>query len=900
MDKYACKVSVIVPVYNVEEFLHRCVKSLIKQTIDKNKMEVILVNDASPDNSPAICDEYAQTYPFIKVVHHTENQGLSAARNTGIDYATGKYLMFLDSDDWFTPETVEAVTNTFDKFYHQVDAVSYDRVPIDENNQKGKMHFRYDIMTKEDVYDLTVGRNIYIIQTTVNICVKNLFQDTPRFSDDRYFRHEDQEWCVRVVQPKMKIAYCPKAAYMYYKNTDSFTHTVFHSYYLFEKTTAYFENVFNQYEVVPKYFQAMYIHDLIWKIQADILFPYHYENDKWEASIKRLHRLLERTDIDTIAKFPHNDSAYKAFLIRWRGNYNVLYGASFNSLAVSVSDAIKTDDEAQNTKVYYQDNLLQRQVPPLIVVHKLRVNNNRLEFMAFVKSVYYSFDDTSANVFAIENESTKKKLDVFPSVHSYANASLKIANYWAFRYSCDINEVQKIRFVLEEQNTTIQTKLWFMEYSGLNQHFTSIVRKNLKITNANNAELLLSQLSLPEVKDLFKKNTFQFLKHPRLSLLRLNAIRQHGKERIWLYYDWQTVEKDNGYYQFINDFQHDDGIKRYYVVTYKNYKNINALFTKEQKKYLVKFGSRKHKKLFLNAEYIFTAYFGITTTTPFSTVPETMQYYDILDPKIIYLQHGVLHADLYFLNAAERSRAEQIVVSTPFEKENLTKNYNYADAEIITTGMARYDYIDKNRPAKNRILFAPSWRKYLTLEHNFSTWNLQVDRLKSSDYYKNMLKFLEHPQLHKILEEKDYYLDIKLHPIVTEASDLFSIDSDRVVFAPSDVNVSDYKMFITDFSSYAFDFAYLSRAMMYFVPDYEQFKSGMNHYRKLDLPFEDAFGNMSDNPEDAVQEFLRLANQDFQPDEKFYQRMQQFFYPLENCAENLYQYIMNNESKNNN
>ena len=99
-------VSVVVPIYKVEKYLKRCVDSILNQTY--SHLEVILVDDGSPDLCPQICDAYAQQDSRIRVVHK-ENQGLGMARNTGIDHATGDYICFFDSDDYIAPDTI-AVT----------------------------------------------------------------------------------------------------------------------------------------------------------------------------------------------------------------------------------------------------------------------------------------------------------------------------------------------------------------------------------------------------------------------------------------------------------------------------------------------------------------------------------------------------------------------------------------------------------------------------------------------------------------------------------------------------------------------------------------------------------------------------------------------------------------------
>ena len=124
-------ISVIIPVYNVERYLHQCVKSVINQSF--SNIEIILVNDGSTDSSGAICDEYLVLDQRIKVIHQ-KNGGLSAARNSGLANAYGEYVWFVDSDDWIdehacTKLNACATTNNCD-----VIAFSHVRYNEDENN----------------------------------------------------------------------------------------------------------------------------------------------------------------------------------------------------------------------------------------------------------------------------------------------------------------------------------------------------------------------------------------------------------------------------------------------------------------------------------------------------------------------------------------------------------------------------------------------------------------------------------------------------------------------------------------------------------------------------------------------------------------------------------------------
>lgn len=121
-------ISVVVPVYNVEKYLNRCIKSIIGQTY-KN-LEIILVDDGSPDKCPELCEEWKQKDERIKVIHK-ENAGLGMARNTGIENANGKYVFFCDSDDYISLETIEKAYESAEK--HNSDIVMFGLCSVDSN-----------------------------------------------------------------------------------------------------------------------------------------------------------------------------------------------------------------------------------------------------------------------------------------------------------------------------------------------------------------------------------------------------------------------------------------------------------------------------------------------------------------------------------------------------------------------------------------------------------------------------------------------------------------------------------------------------------------------------------------------------------------------------------------------
>lgn len=136
------QVSIIVPVYNVEKYIYRCVNSILVQTL--NEIEVILIDDGSPDHCPAICNEYARKDSRIKVIHK-KNGGLSSARNAGIKVATGKYIGFVDSDDWIERQMFSSMVQKAEKF--EVDFVMCDYIKKNSNT-----HIPHSLDIREGYY----------------------------------------------------------------------------------------------------------------------------------------------------------------------------------------------------------------------------------------------------------------------------------------------------------------------------------------------------------------------------------------------------------------------------------------------------------------------------------------------------------------------------------------------------------------------------------------------------------------------------------------------------------------------------------------------------------------------------------------------------------------------------
>lgn len=147
------KISIIIPLYNTEKYISRCIDSCLNQTF--SDFEIIIINDGSNDGSKGIVLSYAQKYDFIKV-YTTENRGLSAARNLGMDYAKGKYIYFLDSDDWIDADCLEKCYYYAEKY--ELEIVAFDAKVILEEDANVKYKYNsYDRRGKAKEYTLQTG-----------------------------------------------------------------------------------------------------------------------------------------------------------------------------------------------------------------------------------------------------------------------------------------------------------------------------------------------------------------------------------------------------------------------------------------------------------------------------------------------------------------------------------------------------------------------------------------------------------------------------------------------------------------------------------------------------------------------------------------------------------------------
>lgn len=264
-------VSVIVPVYNVEKYLGRCVDSILSQTY--RNLEIILVDDGAKDNSGSICDSYAQKDSRVRVIHK-ENGGLSSARNAGIDIASGDYLEFVDSDDWLEPEAVESLLQQ--ALIHRVDLVLGGRWDVSAatgERKKGLCPVKQEVIAGTEMVRRIFRWENCDSSACDKLFRKKLFREI-RFPDGKVV--EDVPIMYKIVLDAGRVALLDKPIYNYYHRTGSITYTTVSekNFHFSEHTAVIYPYIQKNYPQLRQEARFLRVRSLVYSVQSvDLASP---------------------------------------------------------------------------------------------------------------------------------------------------------------------------------------------------------------------------------------------------------------------------------------------------------------------------------------------------------------------------------------------------------------------------------------------------------------------------------------------------------------------------------------------------------------------------------------------------------------------------------------------------
>ena len=349
---------------------------------------------------------------------------------------------------------------------------------------------------------------------------------------------------------------------------------------------------------------------------------------------------------------------------------------------------------------------------------------------------------------------------------------------------------------------------------------------------------------------------FSFLLFPFARLFLWN-------KKIWIVSEHGYEARDNGYSFFKYMRNNHREVNCYYAIDFKSgdYPKIKELGN------AIKFGSFKHYAYWCAARYIISSKTqGFCPSYYLTLLRKKMHLWG----KYVFLQHGITKDDQKFLYK-KPSKIDLFICGAKPEYEDIKAHYGYDDNEVAYTGFARFDDY-YGLKTKKQILVMPTWRRYA-----------ENQRFEETEYYKTWSSFINSEEINNLLSNAGYVMYFYLHPQFKQYYELFKTNQSNIVVLPFDgsdlqVLIRESEMFITDFSSLAFDFGYMSRPVIYYQYDEEEYFKG--HYIKGYFDYRrDGFGPVCNK----FNEVLNCLEKTFHAKMNFdilYQQNKKIFFPV--------------------
>lgn len=318
---------------------------------------------------------------------------------------------------------------------------------------------------------------------------------------------------------------------------------------------------------------------------------------------------------------------------------------------------------------------------------------------------------------------------------------------------------------------------------------------------------------------------------------------------IWLIGERKDEAKDNGYHLFKYIRSNHPEQKIYYIIEKKS----NDVKKIEQYKNIIYYDSFKHYLYYVMSTKLICAH--QSSTVPSSPVCWKLLDYKLFKKKKIYIKHGIIKEKIKS-HMYENTKFDMIVCGAKPEYDFVKSELGYPVESVKYLGLCRFDNLH-NFNVKNQILVMPTWRAWFG-----STWGKEDDDdFLESDYFKNYQALITNKKLEKYLEENDTELIFYPHYEMQRYLKYFETDSKKIIIADSkkyDVQqlLKESKLLITDYSSVAFDFAYMKKPIIYYQFDKEEYDS--KHYAKGYFEYErDGFGPVLKEIDEVVDEIYK-------------------------------------------
>lgn len=859
--------SIVMAIYKVEDYLEEAIESVVNQTLSFEKhVQLILVNDGSPDNSAEICLKYQQKYPRNIVYIEKENGGVSSARNVGLKYLQGRYVNFMDPDDKLSLDTLHEVFNFFEENYKWVDVVS---IPMEFFEGKTGNHILNYKFKSQRVIDLSVDYNcIQLSAASAFVKRKSIadqFNESLKYAEDALFLN-------KILLEKMKLGTVTNAKYYYRRRTSgnsaiqlSGLTKEWYSEYLVGFSLGMIRLSLNLYNEVPKYIQFLIMYDLQWRFNVPKIKEGILNENEYNDFLEKMIRVLQYIDDLIIHEQINLNIHRKLFAQKLKFSY-------LNKCI------LKKVFYKKDVLLYANHRCINKLSEQEATIEFIDISNNELKIEGFFGSL---FEKDDCEVMFYSNEEIYEAEKVDRTLHSIYSLNNLVKDYYGFKVNiplANLSDTQEISVFIKIEGVSVPIHMKFGRFSRLKSKFQNsyidlngnliwydYVEQSLNIKRKTKLQFIKKEV------ELFK----EFLSHGKKIALKamcartlLNILKNINKKKIWLYMDRVDKADDNAEHLYRYSANKQCDVKQYYIIRRdtEDYQRLKKEFN------VIPFGSFKHKIFHLRAEKVISSHADEWVINPFmGTFP---YYQDLFKYKFIFLQHGITKDDISsWLNKYNKNIKLFVTAAKKEYNSVLNLPYGYTDEEVALVGFPRFDQLINS--SKKQILIMPTWRKNIVSELNQLTGIRPYNNnFKSSLYYHNYNKLLNDSRILKMADKKGYKIIFYPHPNIQQQIKDFTNNNQVEIV---EYNISYQKLFnesdllITDYSSVAFDFAYLKKPVLYFHFDQYHFDEGYFNYEEM------GFGEVCDNYEMLVERILNFMDNNCVIHEKYIERVESFY-----------------------
>ncbi len=902
------KVSFVMPVYNAGEYVAETVDSIVAQTMSFiDDIQIVFVNDGSTDDSASVCGRITDMYPDNVIYIEQENSGVSAARNTGVEHAQGKYISFLDSDDLLSPTAIEEAYNFIEEYHRKIDFVSFKLEFFEGLKGNHPLNYKFfrgggrenriiDIREEPDAIHLSGGA----------IFIKRSVFDGFSF-DESVAIAEDMKFAVDVVMQKQAFGVVVNPTYYYRKRVtgDSAMNSATN------RMDWYFDTIQNVHQylidthvdeeaTLPRYVQHAIMYDLQWRFAQRSQSFLSKEDDRKRYK-KSLHKLLQYIDDEVICAQRHINRHMKIFVLSFKKGTSILgsltedgvlyryagytiYNRSEGPHQKIAVDFISDADEGIVIEGRYAEVLpggaqivhvdqhgKETVVEPVPVSHGTRYFYEEEVFRPYIFKVTVHPAYTSTSEFYVRHPDFHTKLHIHPNRHS----KLSSQNKAAYRR---VGERTLVRLRMNALEFSERTQLQHAQFE-----FAYILRELRKVKIRLTIRRLKAILRGSRPAGARAHLWFLIpLKNAGLNMyivgLRIAYFIAVGLKRreVWIISDRIVSAHDNGeaLFRYINSAEGLD-LNCFFAISkrspdYRRMKQYGKVVNREGVYY---------KLLHLVADKIISSHADDYVLNPYGK--HVGRLVDLMKFDFVFLQHGIIMHDFStWLNRYNKNIKLFVTTVEPEYQSIAFKDAYYYGPDVVKmTGLPRYDYLQNDQ--KKKIVIMPSWRKQLTgvFDQNAGKYEYNSS-FQESEYFRFYNELINEPRLIEKMKELSVSGEFYLHPShAAQASDFHASTPFKVMSMPYSYRdlLREGDLMVTDYSSVAFDFAYLGKPVVYAQFDHDTIFA-MHTFDESYFSYDShGFGPVVHDYEKTVDAVIASVERKFKNERVYKQRINNFF-----------------------